>query len=54
MDSRAGSDVIQLLEELNQEQGITLVVVTHDPDLSERAGRQIRMLDGRIQQDSRS
>ncbi len=54
LDSRAGSDVIQLLEELNQEQGITLVVVTHDPDLSERAGRQIRMLDGRIQQDSRS
>ncbi len=54
LDSHAGAEVIQLLEELNQAQGITLVVVTHDPELSQRARRQIRMLDGRIQRDSRT
>ncbi len=44
--------MITLLEELNREQGITLVVVTHDPRLGDRAGRRILMNDGRINIDS--
>ncbi|MBW3782326.1 ABC transporter ATP-binding protein [Aeromonas veronii] len=52
LDSRSGEEVITLLEELNREQGITLVVVTHDPRLGERAGRRILMNDGRINIDS--
>lgn len=52
LDSRSGEEVITLLEGLNREQGITLVVVTHDPRLGERAGRRISMDDGRISSDS--
>ncbi|MEE1953858.1 ABC transporter ATP-binding protein [Aeromonas sp. 75A] len=52
LDSRSGKEVITLLEGLNREQGITLVVVTHDPRLGDRAGRRILMNDGRINIDS--
>lgn len=52
LDSRSGEEVITLLEGLNREQGITLMVVTHDPRLGERAGRRISMDDGRISSDS--
>ncbi|KRW52536.1 macrolide ABC transporter ATP-binding protein [Aeromonas allosaccharophila] len=52
LDSRSGEEVITLLEGLNREQGITLVVVTHDSRLGERAGRRILMNDGRISSDS--
>ena len=52
LDSRSGEEVITLLEGLNRVQGITLVVVTHDPRLGERAGRRILMNDGRIGSDS--
>jgi putative ABC transport system ATP-binding protein len=52
LDSHSGEEVIKLLERLNQEQGITLVVVTHDPRLGSRARRQVRMADGGIESDS--
>jgi len=47
LDSKSGEGVTQLLESLNAE-GITLMVVTHDPTLGARAKRQLNMLDGRI------
>jgi len=47
LDSRSGSDVMQLLEELHHS-GITLLVVTHDAALGNRAHRHIRMVDGRV------
>ena len=47
-----GEEVMTLLERLNQSQGITLVVVTHDSRLGARARRQIRMNDGQIVLDS--
>ncbi len=50
LDSSSGAEVVALLEELNSE-GITLVVVTHDADLGQRAKRRIRMVDGVIVQD---
>ena len=46
LDSRAGAEVFALLEELNAE-GVTLVVVTHDPRLAARARRQLSLCDGR-------
>ncbi|MGL5303538.1 MAG: ABC transporter ATP-binding protein [Aeromonas sp.] len=52
LDSRSGEEVMNLLETLNREQGITLVVVTHDPRLGERASRRVLMNDGRISTDS--
>jgi len=47
LDHKSGMEVINILEELNQ-QGITLLVVTHDADLGERAHRIVHMVDGRI------
>ena len=51
LDEHSGQDVISLLENLNAD-GITLMVVTHDPDIGERARRRIRMRDGRIETDA--
>ena len=50
LDSRSGGEVMALLEELNRS-GITLVVVTHDAVLGQRARRHVRMVDGRISED---
>lgn len=50
LDTHSGADVIALLEELNQ-QGTTLIVVTHDQALGRRAHRRLRMVDGKIVSD---
>ncbi len=47
LDRAAGREVIAILEQLNAG-GITLVMVTHDPELGGRAPRRIRMVDGAI------
>ena len=47
LDHKSGQDVIHILEELN-DRGITLIVVTHDPEIGRRAQRQLRMMDGRL------
>ena len=49
LDTRSGSQVLDLLEELNRK-GITLAVVTHDPEVARRAGRILEMRDGEIVQ----
>lgn len=51
LDRVTGEEVMRLLEMLNQ-QGVTLIVVTHDPALGARAHRQIRMEDGGIVSDT--
>ena len=50
LDRASGGEVINILEDLNR-RGITLVIVTHDGDIGQRAHRQIRMVDGRIESD---
>jgi putative ABC transport system ATP-binding protein len=47
LDHASGMEVINILEELNQ-QGITLLLVTHDIELGERAHRIIHMMDGKV------
>lgn len=51
LDRSSGKEVIDILEHLNQ-QGMTLIMVTHDPELGGRAARRIQMLDGYIQSDT--
>ena len=51
LDHQSGKDVIRILEQLNQ-RGITLIMVTHDPEMGERARRQLHMMDGRLQSDN--
>ncbi|MEZ6150315.1 MAG: ABC transporter ATP-binding protein [Pirellulaceae bacterium] len=52
LDSRSGSDLLDLLTQLNETQGTTLVIVTHDPLIAQRGRRLIRLLDGRVLEDS--
>lgn len=51
LDRASGHEVVGILEQLNAN-GITLLVVTHDPELGERARRRIRMVDGAIESDN--
>jgi putative ABC transport system ATP-binding protein len=52
LDQKSGQDVIASLEALH-DKGITLIVVTHDLALGNRAVRHIKMVDGRIERDER-
>jgi putative ABC transport system ATP-binding protein len=52
LDRTSGAEIIDLMEQLNKN-GQTLVVVTHDPEIGERARRCIRVVDGRIAGDTR-
>jgi putative ABC transport system ATP-binding protein len=51
LDSRTAADVLALFGELNRE-GQTVVLVTHDQDVAERAARRVRMRDGKVDHDS--
>jgi putative ABC transport system ATP-binding protein len=53
LDQTTGQEVLALFEQLNQE-GLTLVIVTHDEKVAARAHRRVAFLDGRIVQDERS
>jgi putative ABC transport system ATP-binding protein len=47
LDSASGYQVLELLERMNAG-GLTLIVVTHDPEIGGRADRLIKLVDGRI------
>ncbi|MFT4562733.1 MAG: putative ABC transport system ATP-binding protein [Gammaproteobacteria bacterium] len=51
LDTTSGGQVVELLERLRVERGVTLIVVTHDADLGGRAHRQIQIIDGSIARD---
>jgi putative ABC transport system ATP-binding protein len=53
LDSKSGQEVVDIVEQLNRD-GISLLVVTHDPDLGRRANRHLAMHDGRIVGDERT
>ena len=50
LDSRSGLEIMSILQDLNQ-QGRTLIMVTHDPAIGEQCHRIIRLLDGRVVSD---
>jgi putative ABC transport system ATP-binding protein len=52
LDSASGMQVVELLESLRRDNGVTLLVVTHDLNLGQRAERRIRMVDGAIETDT--
>ena len=53
LDTKSGQEVIQALEVLNQ-RGITLIIITHNPAIGDRARRKIHMQDGSIEDDTDS
>ncbi len=52
LDSASGADILRLFDDLNQ-QGKTIIMVTHDPGISKRTRRSIRLRDGLIESDGR-
>ena len=48
LDSHTGAEVMAILAQLNQEQGRTIIVVSHDPSITDFTSRCIHLLDGRI------
>jgi putative ABC transport system ATP-binding protein len=53
LDSRTSVEVMAILQELN-DRGITIVVVTHEPDIAEYCSRVVRFRDGRVIEDRRN
>ncbi|MCA9892754.1 MAG: ABC transporter ATP-binding protein, partial [Anaerolineae bacterium] len=53
LDSRSGTEVMQIFQRLNQQQGITTVFVTHDPWIARHTQRVIMLRDGKIIADER-
>jgi putative ABC transport system ATP-binding protein len=52
LDTVSGSEIVELLEGMNA-RGLTLVVVTHDPDIGRRARHRLRLVDGAIVEEAR-
>ncbi|WP_181703251.1 ABC transporter ATP-binding protein [Chthonobacter albigriseus] len=52
LDTRTSEEIMALLTELNTERGITVVMVTHEPDIAAFAHRTIRFKDGRVDSDT--
>ncbi len=50
LDSRSTADVLDLLDEIHAE-GKTIVIITHEDDVAERAGRVVTLRDGRVESD---
>jgi putative ABC transport system ATP-binding protein len=48
LDTKRSVEIVQVLKDLNQSAGLTIVMVTHNPDLACQANRMIEMRDGRI------
>ena len=53
VDTETAQQLVDLLKRLNQEEEVTIVLVTHDLDLADQAKRQIRLKDGRVLSDQR-
>lgn len=49
LDTATGWEIVSLMRRLNEEEGQTFVVVTHDPNIAETAGRIIHLKDGLIE-----
>jgi len=53
LDHKTGNEIIGLFEQLNKDEGITIVMVTHEPEIAERTRRQIKVFDGEIISDKK-
>jgi putative ABC transport system ATP-binding protein len=54
LDTHTGEEIMALISELNQAQGITVLMVTHEPDMAAHAKRVVRFVDGRVDSDRRN
>jgi lipoprotein-releasing system ATP-binding protein len=49
LDRQAGDEIMEIFRDLNREQGLTVVMVTHDDVIAEQADRTIHLVEGRVQ-----
>ena len=52
LDSRTSVEIMEILQTLNNEQGLTIVLVTHEPDIAQYAKRTLLFRDGKLKRDS--
>ena len=52
LDSRSSEEIMALLKTLNDDEGLTVILVTHEPGIAEQARRVVSMLDGKVVSDS--
>ncbi len=53
LDSQRGHEIMELLVKLNREHGITILMVTHEPEMAHYASRTVRFVDGLVESDER-
>jgi putative ABC transport system ATP-binding protein len=51
LDSKSGAEIMAIFQRLNEEQGITIIFVTHEPEIAQHTRRIVRLSDGRIVED---
>ena len=49
LDSKSGRHVMEALQAIHHQRGLTIIMVTHDPGIAAMADRTLKMLDGRIE-----
>jgi putative ABC transport system ATP-binding protein len=54
LDTKSGEEIMDIFTRLNREQGITIVFVTHDPEIAEYTDRVIRLRDGLVESDEQN
>ena len=52
LDSKSGAEIMRIFQELNEERGITIIFVTHEPDIAQHTRRIVRLRDGHIISDA--
>lgn len=53
LDSRMSDEILNMFCEINQTEGVTIILVTHEPEIAQRAKRVIKLIDGMITSDTR-
>ena len=54
LDTARSREIMELLNALNQDRRLTIVMVTHEPDMAAYAKRVVRFVDGRVESDDRN
>jgi putative ABC transport system ATP-binding protein len=54
LDTKTSAEIMELFQNLNVQQGITIIFVTHEPDIADYARRQIIFRDGRVVSDRKT
>ena len=54
LDTQTAEEIMRMLERLNRERGVTVLIVTHNPELAARATRRVRITDGLLEEEVQS